>query len=524
MSFSLKNKSAILFDMDGVLYDSMPNHSKAWSQAMEKFGMHMTPHDVYLNEGATGHDTVVRISLRDRGYEASESEIDEIYGYKADLFRSMPEARVMQGALEVFRKAADAGLKILIVTGSGQKNLIERVQKDFEGYITRDRMVTAFEVTRGKPYPDPYLKGLEIAGVSAAQAVVVENAPLGIRAAVAAGIDTIAVNTGPLENEILMAEGPKALFGSMEQLARDWDSLFMDKSDAGVRLSVIMPVYNAGEFLRDTLQSVLGQDVEGGMEVIAVNDGSTDDSLAILEEYASRDSRLKVFSQPNGRQGKARNKGLDHAHGEFVAYMDSDDLISEGFYNKLCKAAIDNNADIAFAEIKRINKTGVKFFYGLKKSECVESIEDKLRICHCPPSFCSVNMVVRRSVIDSLGLRFAEGVFYEDAAYVFHLLCGSGRLVTVPDAQYIYMHHKGSTVHSHQTAAKQLDKYHAHKEVVQLARKYKAQLPRKFLNITKRHYGIGPVCLLKIREKEGVETFYLFDLIPVWRRKATGQE
>ena len=226
MSFSLRNKSAILFDMDGVLYDSMPNHSKAWSQAMEQFGMHMTPHDVYLNEGATGHDTVVRISLRDRGYEASEQEINDIYGYKAALFRSMPEARVMPGALEVFRKAAAAGLKILIVTGSGQKNLIERVQRDYEGYITRDRMVTAFEVKRGKPYPDPYLKGLQIAGVPAGEAVVVENAPLGIRAAVAAGIDTIAVNTGPLEDEILLAEKPVLLLHSMQELADNLENLF----------------------------------------------------------------------------------------------------------------------------------------------------------------------------------------------------------------------------------------------------------------------------------------------------------
>ncbi|MBR2396883.1 MAG: HAD-IA family hydrolase [Bacteroidaceae bacterium] len=226
MAFSLHNKSAILFDMDGVLYDSMPNHSKAWSQAMEQFGMRMTPHDVYLNEGATGHDTVVRISLRDRGYEASEQEINDIYGYKAALFRSMPEARVMPGALEVFRKAAAAGLKILIVTGSGQKNLIERVQRDYEGYITRDRMVTAFEVKRGKPYPDPYLKGLQIAGVPAAEAVVVENAPLGIRAAVAAGIDTIAVNTGPLEDEILLAEKPVLLLHSMQELADNLENLF----------------------------------------------------------------------------------------------------------------------------------------------------------------------------------------------------------------------------------------------------------------------------------------------------------
>lgn len=226
MAFTFHNKSAILFDMDGVLYDSMPNHSKAWSQAMEQFGMHMTPHDVYLNEGATGHDTVVRISLRDRGYEASEQEINDIYGYKAQLFRSMPEARVMPGALEVFRKAAAAGLKILIVTGSGQKNLIERVQRDYEGYITRDRMVTAFEVKRGKPYPDPYLKGLQIAGVPAGEAVVVENAPLGIRAAVAAGIDTIAVNTGPLEDDILLAEKPVLLLHSMQELADNLENLF----------------------------------------------------------------------------------------------------------------------------------------------------------------------------------------------------------------------------------------------------------------------------------------------------------
>ena len=193
---------------------------------MERFGMHMSPHDVYMNEGATGHDTVVRISLRDRGYEASDQEIDDIYGYKANLFRSMPEARVMPGAKEVFRKAAAAGLKILIVTGSGQKNLIERVQKDFEGYITRDRMVTAFEVKRGKPYPDPYLKGLAIAGVPASEAVVVENAPLGIRAAVAAGIDTIAVNTGPLEDDILLAEKPVLLLHSMQELAENLENLF----------------------------------------------------------------------------------------------------------------------------------------------------------------------------------------------------------------------------------------------------------------------------------------------------------
>lgn len=226
MSLRLNNKRAILFDMDGVLYDSMPNHSNSWSMAMDHFGMRMTPHDVYLNEGATGHDTITRISLRDRGYEPTNDEIEQIYSYKAQLFCSMPKAVIMPGAHDVMRKAAAAGLTVLIVTGSGQTTLIERVQRDFEGFIIRDRMVTAFEVTRGKPFPDPYLKGLEIAGVSAQEAVVVENAPLGIRAAVAAGIDTIAVNTGPLDDSILLSEGPLLLFSSMLELAESFESLF----------------------------------------------------------------------------------------------------------------------------------------------------------------------------------------------------------------------------------------------------------------------------------------------------------
>lgn len=227
MNFSLNDKRAILFDMDGVLYDSMPNHSKAWSRAMQDFGINMTPDDVYMNEGCTGSYTVKQISLRERGYEATDDEVKRIYEHKAALFRSMPSAQVMPGAQEIFEKAKKSGLKILIVTGSGQKNLIDRVLHDFEGYITRDLMVTSFDVKRGKPFPDPYLKGLELADVKSSQALVVENAPMGIRAAVAAGIDTIAVNTGPLDNRILEKERCSVLFSSMQSLSDNWDNLFI---------------------------------------------------------------------------------------------------------------------------------------------------------------------------------------------------------------------------------------------------------------------------------------------------------
>lgn len=226
MGLNLKGKRAILFDMDGVLYDSMPNHAKAWSQAMNDFGMNMTPHDVYLNEGSTGLFTISKISQRERGYGATEDEVKMIYAHKAELFRNLPEAAMMPGAYQVMEKAHAAGMQILVVTGSGQKALIERVQHDYLGFVFREKMVTSFDIKRGKPFPDPYLKGLEIAGVTADQAVVVENAPLGVRSARAAGIDTVAVNTGPLEDELLQNEGCAQLFHSLQELADSWESMF----------------------------------------------------------------------------------------------------------------------------------------------------------------------------------------------------------------------------------------------------------------------------------------------------------
>lgn len=211
--------------MDGVLYDSMPGHSRAWAQAMADFGMCMTPEQVYMHEGATGRDTVAMISRLERGIDPSDEEVKRIYAHKAAIFQSYPDAAIMPGSRSVVEQVCRAGLQFLIVTGSGQPALIDRVIRDFDGYITRDRMVTSFDVKRGKPNPDPYLKGLEIAGVPASKAVVVENAPLGVRAAVAAGIETIAVNTGPLDDSILLAEHPSLLLHSMEELAEKFSGL-----------------------------------------------------------------------------------------------------------------------------------------------------------------------------------------------------------------------------------------------------------------------------------------------------------
>ena len=198
---------AVLFDMDGVLYDSMPNHAKAWSTAVTEFGLSMSPHEAYLHEGRTGHGTIHILAQRHWGRNATTEEMERIYAAKSALFNTCPEPQPMPGAAQLLQSIRSLGLTIVLVTGSAQHSLLTRLAHDFPGIFSAERMVTAFDVKHGKPHPEPYLMGLEKAGVSASEAIVIENAPLGVEAAHAAGIYTIAVNTGPLSPKVLLDAG-----------------------------------------------------------------------------------------------------------------------------------------------------------------------------------------------------------------------------------------------------------------------------------------------------------------------------
>ena len=214
---------AVLFDMDGVLYNSMSSHAKAWHRAMAEFGYDLPEEEVYMHEGRTGASTVNLISMRQRGVEETEERIQEIYKVKSTYFNEYPPANPMPGALELLQKIKAQGLKILIVTGSGQHSLLDRLNHHFPDIFCRELMVTAFDVKYGKPHPEPYLMGMQKGALRPEECVVVENAPLGVRAAKAAGIYTIAVNTGPLPDAALTDEGADALFPSMQALCDGWE-------------------------------------------------------------------------------------------------------------------------------------------------------------------------------------------------------------------------------------------------------------------------------------------------------------
>ena len=234
----MKEKRLAMFDMDGVLFDSMKNHALSWHETMKHFGLDLPVEEAYLHEGRTGAGTINIISRRQRGHEATEEKIREIYAYKSSLFNSLPEAVAMPGAYELLLKVKADGFQPMVVTGSGQKTLLERLERSFPGVFSRDLMVTAFDVKRGKPHPEPYLMGLQKGFGTTDERVkrrafVVENAPLGIEAAKAAGVFTIAVNTGPLPDSVLLDAGADLIFPSMQALCDAWTKiqLFTDMGD-----------------------------------------------------------------------------------------------------------------------------------------------------------------------------------------------------------------------------------------------------------------------------------------------------
>lgn len=224
--FDALRPRAVLFDMDGVLFDSMPNHARSWAQVCTEFGLEMSTEEAYLHEGRTGEATINILTRCHLHRDATPEEVQQLYEAKCRLFNACPEAPKMPGAEELLGRVKAAGLKIVVVTGSGQLSLLERLTTHYPGFFSPDLIVSSKDVRHGKPHPEPYLMGLQKAGVEPWEAIVVENAPLGVQAATAAHIFTVAVNTGPLQPATLTDAGADILFPSMQAFSDAWPQFF----------------------------------------------------------------------------------------------------------------------------------------------------------------------------------------------------------------------------------------------------------------------------------------------------------
>ena len=191
----------------------------------------------------------------------------------------------------------------------------------------------------------------------------------------------------------------------------------MDDLCAAPLVSVIMPVYNAEEYLKESVGSVLGQTYPG-IELICFNDASTDGSLSLLRSFAEADSRLRIMdSVVNVRQGGGRNRALRAAHGRFVMFLDADDALADDAVRLCVEAAMRENADmVVFDYVRNFPSLGKKEPVCQLGTDAAALRGDALRerlIERITPVW---SAMYDKSLITDNGLFFPENVFYEDNA------------------------------------------------------------------------------------------------------------
>ena len=207
-------------------------------------------------------------------------------------------------------------------------------------------------------------------------------------------------------------------------------------------VTVVIPVYNIEPYIRECIDSVCAQTYRN-IEILAVNDGSTDPSKAVLEVAAFEDSRIRIFDKPNGGLSDARNYGLARANGEYICFIDGDDTIAEDYVGAMVQAIeSEPDADICVCDMEYVYEDGHTEFSsgGSFTSGCPKENPPLIRINN---SAC--NKLYRTSLFQKI--LFPKGKLYEDLATVPILLYESRKAVRVPRALYRYRQREGSIQH-----------------------------------------------------------------------------
>ena len=208
-------------------------------------------------------------------------------------------------------------------------------------------------------------------------------------------------------------------------------------------VSIVVPVYNTVEYVEECIKSVLNQTYTN-WELILVNDGSTDGSEIICEQYTAGDDRIKLIHQKNGGQSKARNEALTLCSGEFYVFLDSDDRLTNEALTVLQKAIIDDEADISCGVITKFSKNRKKCIYKTNKNYVLDSIEA------CKSMFVqngldsnTVAKMYRAHLWENI--RFPEGTIFEDVPIMYKIILRSDKVAFCQECVYEQRSRDGST-------------------------------------------------------------------------------
>lgn len=182
---------AIIFDMDGVLVDSMPYHAEAWRQVFATVNINIDRNAIYELEGSN-HRQIVEIMYRRSGRTPAEEDIQELSHKKTEIFNQIEHVKPFDGIKELLA-LLKSNYRLAVVSGSNKRTVDNLINTFFPG--TFDVIINGNDTEKGKPSPMPYLKAVEKLGVPKEHCLVIENAPFGIRSAKNAGLRCIAIPT-----------------------------------------------------------------------------------------------------------------------------------------------------------------------------------------------------------------------------------------------------------------------------------------------------------------------------------------
>ena len=214
------------------------------------------------------------------------------------------------------------------------------------------------------------------------------------------------------------------------------------------KISVVVPIYNVEKFLPACVDSILAQTYQN-LEVILVDDGSPDGCPAICDEYAKKDSRIKVIHKPNGGLSDARNAGIDIATGKYIAFVDSDDCCVPTMYEKLHNIIEKEKADIAICGFSRIDEDGKAISGGWSRQFGVfgnENSADPLFTSKNVGIIVAWNKLYNRNIFENI--RYPKGMIHEDEYVIYDILSVANKVVIFPDQLYLYRQRNNSIVKS----------------------------------------------------------------------------
>lgn len=212
-----------------------------------------------------------------------------------------------------------------------------------------------------------------------------------------------------------------------------------------IKLSVIVPVYNVAPYLKSCIDSIL-YGIASDTEIILIDDGSTDESGTICDDYAARMPQVRVRHQQNAGLSAARNAGLSAARGEYISYVDSDDFVSSSAINAIVGQMDQTEADVAVADYVPISPQTPLMLDDKDYSDVASSTigTDEFLINIQKYTMMVWNKVYRRKVFEEC--RFVEGAIFEDVDYIHKILMRQRKFIYVPCTLYYYrIQRKGST-------------------------------------------------------------------------------